>query len=265
MWSEEIGARGGEEQANGPDRSLLVVLPTYNECDNLRQLLPALWDQLPRADVLVIDDDSPDGTAEWCQSMRSSEPRLRLIVRRGQRGLGSATMTALRWGLDQGYAVLATMDGDLSHDPADLARMLNAFGDVRDGRQAADVVIGSRYVPGGRIAEWSWPRRLVSRATNWAARRLIGSAVRDATSALRVYRATALAQIDLDAISSAGFGYLEEILWQLARSGATIVEHPITFRRRGFGASKTSLREGVAVWAGLVRLRLAGSGRGPRG
>jgi dolichol-phosphate mannosyltransferase len=233
-----------------PSGRVLVAMATYNEIRNLPQLVGAIFGAVPETDILVVDDDSPDGTGAWCDEEARRQPRLLCIRRTGQRGIGSATIAALRHAIEHDYHLVLTMDADFSHPPEFLPALFSAA-------ETADVVIGSRYVAGGAIDGWPLMRQLVSRAVNTASHYLAGLATRDSSGAFRCYRVDALRRIDLAAVRSQGFGYLEEILWHLQRSGAKIVEVPFTFRERHAGRSKASLREGVGKLMTICRLTLA--------
>jgi len=236
----------------------LVVLPTYQEADNIAEVLSRLHTAVPEADVLVVDDGSPDGTADVAKAVAHEIGGVDVLVRPGKAGLGSAYRTGFREGMARGYEVLVEMDSDLSHDPRALPSLLAA---VEDG---ADLAIGSRYVPGGSIPRWSVGRRALSRCGNRYAAFMLGLAVHDATSGFRAYRATALAAIDLDRVRADGYGFQIEMAHLVARTGGQVVERPIEFVERVWGTSKISTRivlEALALvtWWG-VRIRL---GRGP--
>lgn len=224
----------------------LVAIATFNERENLPTLVDAVQAAAPEADVLVVDDNSPDGTGRWADDRAAEDPRLSVIHREGKLGLGSATITAFRWGLENGYDRIATMDADWSHPPEELPALLALS-------EAADVAIGSRYALGGKIEGWPLSRRVISRVMNRLARLLLRVPVKDSSGAFRVYQANALRRIDLDRISSSGYAYLEEIVWRLAAAGATFAEHPITFRDRTVGDSKASLAEARGKLAMLWR------------
>lgn len=232
----------------------LVALATYNEIENLPSLVDAILCVLPDADVLVVDDNSPDGTGTWCDGRASTEPRLRCLHRPGKMGLGSATLAAARIAIDGDYDVFITLDADWSHNPKHLPQLLAAV-------QRADVAIGSRYASGGAIEGWPWTRRVVSRSMNCVSRALLGLPTRDSSGAFRAYRVAKLKEIDISRIRSAGYAYLEEILWHLHRAGGTFTEVPITFYQRRAGRSKISAREAVAKLRMLYRLRLQRSRR----
>jgi dolichol-phosphate mannosyltransferase len=231
---------------------VLVALATYNEIENLPSLVDEILRQLPDADVLVVDDNSPDGTGAWCDQRAVEDPRVRCIHRAGKLGLGTATIAATKFAIEHEYDVFATLDADWSHDPRHLPELIAALLD-------ADVAIGSRYCAGGAIEGWPAHRRVVSRAMNGVTRLVLRLPARDASGAFRAYRVAKLREINLDAIRAAGYAYLEEILWLLHRAGARFAEVPITFRERRAGQSKVNIREA----AGKVRtlLRLA-AGRG---
>jgi len=228
---------------------VLVAVATYNELENLPSLIDAIWSALPAADIVVVDDDSPDGTGAWCQTRAATSSQLTCICRHNERGLGSATICALRRAIDQQYDLIVTMDADFSHPPERLPAII-------DQAQHADVVIGSRYVDGGAIEGWPWSRRVVSRAMNTASRWFAGMAARDSSGAYRCYHVAALERIRLEDVKSGGFAYLEEILFLLQRSGATIREVPITFRDREKGHSKVALGEVFGKISTLGRLAL---------
>ena len=225
----------------------LVALATYNEVENLPGLVGEIRRVLPEADILVVDDNSPDGTGRWCDSHAANEPRLRCLHRPGKLGLGSATLEAARYAIDHGYDVFITMDADWSHDPRHLPELIRAL-------EHADVAIGSRYVTGGAIEGWPRHRRIVSRAMNRVTRIALRLPVRDASGAFRAYRVEKLRQIDLGKIHASGYAYLEEILWHFDRADASFSETPITFHERRAGSSKINVGEAAAKIAMLLRL-----------
>ena len=229
-------------------------MATFNEIENIPSLVNAILTALPTADILIVDDDSPDGTGAWCREHAAGEPRLSCVHRMGERGLGSAIVAALRHAIDRDYECVLTMDADFSHPPEVLPDLLAAA-------ESADVAIASRYVPGGAIEGWPIGRRLVSRAVNFASRRLAGIASHDSSGGFRCYRVAALRQIDLTAIRSKGFGFLEEVLWHLQRSGAKMVEVPFTFRERRAGRSKVNVSEAVGKLKTIGRLAVLRSRR----
>jgi dolichol-phosphate mannosyltransferase len=226
---------------------ILVVLATYNEIETLPGLVDEILRVLPSADLLVIDDNSPDGTGRWCDERAAVEPRLHCLHRAGKLGLGSATIAGMNWALERSYDLIVTMDADWSHDPQYLPALVAATA-------RADVAIGSRYCAGGAIEGWPVYRRVVSRAMNWLSRRMLRLPVADSSGAFRAYRATVLRAAAIEDVQSAGYSYLEEILWQLRRAGATFEEVPITFRERRAGRSKITLGEAAAKLSTLRRL-----------
>ncbi len=214
----------------------LIVLPTYNEAENIDDVLRRVRAVVPEADVLVVDDGSPDGTADLAAARGDDLGQITVMRRTEKNGLGAAYRAGFAWGLDEGYEALVEMDSDLSHDPAALPSLLTAL-DL-----AADLVIGSRYVPGGTIPEWSWHRRALSRWGNRYAAGLLGLAVNDATAGFRAYRASMLRSIDLDAVVAEGYGFQIEMTYQVVTLGGRIVEVPIAFTDRVRGTSKMSSR-----------------------
>lgn len=231
--------------------SVLVAMATYNEMESLPQLVEQVFRYLPEAHVLVIDDNSPDGTGQWCDRKAKEDRRLHCVHREAKQGLGTALVAAMKYALDHGYAYLVTMDADLSHPPDRLPDLLAAMGPAHHG---ADVAIGSRYLPGGVIKGWPWTRHLASRAVNLLARYLLGLPTRDSSSGFRCYRVDLLARIEWTAIRSFGYSFEEEMLWRLKRVGARFREIPIRFVNRRKGASKVNLRE--MATSALVLLRL---------
>jgi len=214
----------------------LVVLPTYQEADNIVEVLRRVRAAAPDADVLVVDDGSPDGTADLAKAVAHELGAIDVLVRPSKSGLGSAYRTGFKEGLARGYAALVEMDSDLSHDPSALPVLMAA------AEAGADLVIGSRYVPGGSIPRWSLRRRTLSRWGNRYAARLLRLDVRDATSGFRCYRSDIVARIDLDSVHADGYGFQIEMAYQVARAGGTIVELPIQFVDRELGHSKMSSR-----------------------
>jgi dolichol-phosphate mannosyltransferase len=225
----------------------LVALATYNEIENLPGLVDEILRVLPAADVLVVDDNSPDGTGSWCDERAASEPRLRCSHRAGKLGLGSATILALHDAIECGYEIVITMDADWSHDPTYLPELVAAT-------EHADVAIGSRYIDGGAIVGWPWHRRQMSRTINRMSRAILQLPIRDTSGAFRAYRVAKLRQLKVDDVRATGYAYLEEILWHLAQADATFAEVPITFRERRAGRSKISVREAAGKIATLFRL-----------
>ena len=214
----------------------LVIVPTYNEVDSIGEVAERLFASAG-ADVslLVIDDGSPDGTADAVRELARGPHDIELMERAGKQGLGTAYVAGFAWAIERGYDVVVEMDADLSHDPADARRLIEAL-------DVADLAIGSRYVPGGRIENWSPARRWLSLAGNLYARMWLGFAVKDSTSGFRAYKVDALRRQDLSQLRSEGYAFQIEMTRRLHRSGATIREIPITFVERVQGKSKMSRR-----------------------
>ena len=214
----------------------VVVLPTYNEAENIVGFLRAVRQAVPEADVLVVDDNSPDGTAGLAEETASELGRIKVLHRGGKQGLGAAYRHGFTTAFDEGYEAIVSMDSDYSHDPATIPTMLQL---VADG---ADAVIGSRYVPGGATVDWPLRRRLLSKWGNRYTAAVLRLPVSDCTSGFRAYRADALRTIDPASTTAEGYAFLTELVRKLIANGATIVETPITFRDRQFGTSKMSGR-----------------------
>ena len=232
---------------------VLVVLPTYNESENIDRVLRRIRDSLPTATVLVVDDGSPDGTAEQAESLAKEIGGIEVMRRTRKSGLGSAYRSGFRWGLDHGFDACVEMDADLSHEPEALPGLVDALAD------GVELVIGSRYVAGGAIPNWAWHRRLLSRGGNVYASALLGLGVADSTSGFRVYAASVLRRIDLDGIRADGYGFQIEMTYQAKNAGATVVEVPIRFVDRVDGESKMSTfivveALGLVTWWGAQRL-----------
>ena len=214
----------------------LIVLPTFNEADNIVEVLQKLRVVVPEASVLVVDDASPDGTADLVEEVAEQIGDISVMRRPAKSGLGSAYRDGFRRGLSVGYDVMVEMDSDLSHDPAALPLLLTA---VADG---AALALGSRYIPGGSIPDWSWHRRALSRWGNRYAAAVLGIDVKDATSGYRAYRAEALTNIDFHTVQADGYGFQVEMAYRVLASGGRIVEVPISFTDRVRGESKMSSR-----------------------
>jgi dolichol-phosphate mannosyltransferase len=215
---------------------VLVVVPTYNERENVEILVPAVRATIPLADVLVVDDDSPDGTGDVAARLADRLGQIDVIHRPGKQGLGSAYRAGFEYGLDRGYDVVVSMDVDLSHDPEVLPELLRLID------AGADAVIGSRYVPGGATADWPWHRRVLSRWGNRYTSFVLQLRVRDCTSGYRAYRAAALKEIDPGTTTAEGYAFLTELVRRLVRADLRVIETPIVFRDRRYGTSKMSGR-----------------------
>ncbi|MAV37711.1 MAG: glycosyl transferase [Planctomycetaceae bacterium] len=237
----------------------LVVIATYNEIENLPRLVKAVLELTLDIDVLVIDDQSPDGTGRWAREYATQDHRLQLIERPGKLGLGTASITGLKYAVTHRYDCVVTMDADFSHDPKYIPQLVTRLS--TDEQPAVDVVIGSRYVPGGGVQGWPLRRRWMSRAINRYARSFLRLRVADCSGAFRCYRIAALQHFQLDRIRSSGYSYLEEILWLLQRQGTAFAEIPIVFVDRQKGHSKINWREAIfALWF-IFRLGILGAPR----
>jgi len=235
----------------------LICIPTYNERANLERIVPAVLAQVPGAHVLVIDDASPDGTGELADAMAAVDGRVHVLHRAAKLGLGRAYVAAFDWALERGYRFAIEFDADFSHDPAGLPSMLERL-------DRADVVVGSRRVPGGGVENWGPGRRLVSWAGSTWARLVLGVPVRDLTGGFNGFRREALEIIGYRDIRSAGYGFQIEIKYRASRAGLRVEEMPIVFRDREEGSSKMSAAIFVEAMVEVLRMRLVGPG-GPRG
>ncbi len=212
----------------------LVVLPTYQEAENIETVIRIIRQHSPDVSILVVDDGSPDGTADIAEGLNDEMGRIEVIRREGKQGLGSAYRRGFRHGIEQGFDVLVEMDSDLQHDPSALPWLVAPIADN------ASLAIGSRYIPGGSIPAWSLRRRLLSKWGNQYASAVLGLGLKDATSGYRAYRAETLAKVDLDSVKADGYGFQIEMAYQIDRLGGRIVEVPIAFTDRVLGTSKMS-------------------------
>ncbi len=220
---------------------VIAIVPTYNEIESLEALVGRLRQGVPTVDVLIVDDSSPDGTGTLADRLAASDPAIRVLHRTEKDGLGRAYLAGFSLALADGYQYLIEIDADGSHDPADLPRMLEI---AQDG---ADLVIGSRWVSGGAVLNWPWIREAISRAGNAYARTMLRSSIRDITAGFRVFRASALRDIEFASVASQGYCFQVELAWQLERTSHRIEEHPITFVERATGRSK--MHVGIVVEA----------------
>ncbi|MEV4327864.1 polyprenol monophosphomannose synthase [Microbispora rosea] len=232
---------------------VLVIVPTYNERENLPLITRRLREALPDVHLLVADDNSPDGTGRIADELAEADDHVHVMHRTSKQGLGAAYIAGFRWGLAEGYDVLVEMDADGSHQPEQLHKLLDA---VADG---ADLAIGSRWVPGGKTVNWPFSRELLSRGANTYVRLVLGIPVRDATAGFRAYRAATLEKIGLDDVESQGYCFQVDLTLRTVRQGLRVTEMPITFVERTVGSSKMSRKIifeafwRVAIWgvAGL--------------
>lgn len=227
----------------------LVTLATYNERDNLAPLIQEIHQQLPHADVLVIDDNSPDGTGQLADQLASQDSRVHVMHRAGKLGLGTATIAAIRYAIDHDYVLHVNMDADFSHHPRYLPALLA-------GMDRHDVMIGSRYVPGGGTQNWPVSRQLMSWGVNTLTRVLMRIRAHDTSGAYRCYRVSKMREVALDQIISRGYSFQEEMLYRCRQVGCRIGETPIIFEDRRAGTSKVNMKEAIRSillisWIGL--------------
>jgi dolichol-phosphate mannosyltransferase len=232
-----------------PVGGVLVIVPTYNERDNIQPIVERVRDAYPGADVLVVDDASPDGTGELAEKLAVEDSQVHVLHRPGKAGLGAAYIAGFSWGLAEGYDVLVEMDADGSHAPEQLPRLLAALTD-------ADLVLGSRWVHGGAVVNWPRSRELLSRGGNLYTRLALGVPLRDATGGYRAYRRAVLERIDYSAVASQGYCFQVDLAWKAMRAGFRVTEVPITFVERQRGESKMS---GAIVREALLRVTVWGA------
>ena len=213
----------------------LVIIPTYDEAAAIRGTVQRVREAVPDADILIVDDASPDGTGQLADELARGDEHVRVLHREAKNGLGAAYLEGFEWALERDYAVIAQMDADGSHDPADLPAM------IRGIREGADLVIGSRWVPGGVVEGWSRVRAFISRAGNRYARAVLASRTHDLTAGFRVFRASALESLPLGGVSSQGYCFQIELAWEAERARMRILEHPVVFTERAAGHSKMHL------------------------
>jgi dolichol-phosphate mannosyltransferase len=242
-----------QPQTRPPIGKIVVLIPTYNERENLSPIVSRLRVAVPEADVLVLDDNSPDGTGDVADRLASDDGQVRVLHRMSKEGLGAAYLAGFTWALDRGYDVLVEMDADGSHQPEQLRSLLGALA-------GADVVLGSRWVPGGSVVNWPMHRRALSVGGNIYVRVLLGMPIGDATGGYRAYRASALNTLNLQRVASQGYCFQVDLAWRAIRAGLRVVEVPITFVERTIGDSKMSqdiVRESlrnITIWGARYRL-----------
>jgi dolichol-phosphate mannosyltransferase len=212
---------------------VVMVIPTYDEADNLAWIVDRVRRAQPEIDVLVVDDNSPDGTGRIADELAAADPHVRVLHREGKGGLGAAYLHGFAFALREGYDVIGEMDADGSHQPEQLERLLEAIVD-------ADLVIGSRYVPGGSVVNWPRSREVLSRGGNLYVRLLLGISVRDATAGFRLFRRGTLEKIDLASVASTGYVFQTDLVWRTLLAGLSVREVPIEFVERERGDSKMS-------------------------
>ncbi len=211
----------------------LVVIPTYNERENILALIPEVFQTTPTVEILVVDDNSPDGTGDVVRSLQGKYPQLHLLSRAGKEGLGKAYLAGFRWGLEKGYEAIAQMDADFSHRPEDLKSLLEAL-------PAYDFVMGSRWVLGGETVNWGVGRKIISRGGSFYARQILGFKVRDWTGGFNAWKTSTLSKIHLDSVLSEGYSFQIELKYRALKFGFKGKEVPIVFEDRRVGQSKMS-------------------------
>jgi len=226
---------------------ILIIIPTYNEVENIRKIIPVVLKQDNRIEILVVDDNSPDGTGEVVESMKHKEQRIHLIKRAGKQGLGTAYVAGFRWALEQGYDLIMEMDADFSHNPDELP---NFFKQIQD----ADLVIGSRYIKGLNVVNWHFTRLMLSYSANIYTRLVTRLPVKDATSGFKCFRREVLASMDLDSVHSDGYAFQIEMAYKTWKKGFRLKEIPIIFVDRTEGISKMS--SGIISEAAFVVWKL---------
>lgn len=223
----------GGQRRYGPLGRALVIIPTYNEAENIKPIVSRVRAAVPEADILVADDNSPDGTGKLADEIAAADDQVHVLHRQGKEGLGAAYLAGFRWGMDHDYGVLVEMDADGSHQPEELPRLLTAL-------KSADLVLGSRWVPGGRVVNWPKSREMISRGGSTYSRLLLGLQTRDVTGGYRAFRTETLQGIGLDEVASQGYCFQVDLARRAIESGFHVVEVPITFVDREIGDSKMS-------------------------
>ncbi|HAT03219.1 MAG TPA: dolichyl-phosphate beta-D-mannosyltransferase [Candidatus Magasanikbacteria bacterium] len=228
----------------------IIVIPTYNEKENIEKLISKIFAlEICDLEILIVDDNSPDGTAHIVSNKQTTENKIHLIKRAGKQGLGSAYIEGFKKALDLGADYIFEMDADFSHDPDDITRMLGAGKD-------ADLIIGSRKIQGGKVIGWGWTRKFMSNGAMWFSRLLLGLKPRDVTAGFRCFRRSVLESIELETIKSNGYAFQEELLYRTQKAGFTISEIPVTFVDRQEGKSKLSKKDIAEFFIVMLKLRL---------
>ncbi|MGW3572386.1 polyprenol monophosphomannose synthase [Streptomyces sp. NPDC000941] len=223
----------GGRRKYGPLGKVLVIIPTYNEAENIKPIVARVRESVPEAHVLVADDNSPDGTGKVADELAAEDDHVRVLHRKGKEGLGAAYLAGFHWGIEHGYGVLVEMDADGSHQPEELPRLLTAL-------KGADLVIGSRWVPGGRIVNWPKRREYLSRGASTYSRILLDVPIRDVTAGFRAFRKETLEGLGMDAVASQGYCFQIDMAWRAVKAGFHVIEVPVTFVERERGDSKMS-------------------------
>ena len=230
-----------------PDERLLITLCTYNERENIEGLIPEIHHHAPDAEVVVIDDNSPDGTGDLADAISGKDPRIHVLHRQNKAGLGAATLAGFQYAIEQSYDYVINMDADFSHPPSAIPRL-------RAAMDKADVCIGSRYIEGGGIMGWGWLRHFMSWGVNWYSRLFLRLKTKDNSGSYRCYRVSKLAELDFSRVRCKGYAFQEEILYRLRRVECRFAETPIVFEDRRHGESKINIREVFAALWGIFRL-----------
>ncbi len=239
------------------ERRAIVCLPTYEERENLQPIVRAIHAAAPRVDVLVIDDNSPDGTGRLADELAARDPRVHVLHRPGKQGLGRAYLAGFAWALERGYGLVLEMDADFSHDPRRLPALLEAS-------RHADVVLGSRYVPGGGTVSWGLARKVISRGGSLYARKILGIPVRDLTGGFKCFRREVLEALDLPTVASTGYAFQIELTFRALKRGFRVAEVPIVFADRRVGRSKMSRRIVLEAMRNVWAMRFSEFARAAR-
>ncbi|MCX4588016.1 polyprenol monophosphomannose synthase [Streptomyces sp. NBC_00322] len=223
----------GGQRRYGPLGRALVIIPTYNEVENIKPIVSRVRAAVPEADILIADDNSPDGTGKVADELVAQDDKVHVLHRKGKEGLGAAYLAGFAWGIEHGFGVLVEMDADGSHQPEELPRLLTAL-------KGADLVLGSRWVPGGRVVNWPKHRQFLSRGGSTYSRLLLGVPIRDVTGGFRAFRAETLQGLGLTEVASQGYCFQVDLARRAVAAGYHVVEVPITFVERELGDSKMS-------------------------
>jgi dolichol-phosphate mannosyltransferase len=223
----------GEQRSFDPLGKVLVIIPTYDEAENIKPIVQRVRTSVPDAHVLIADDNSPDGTGKLADELANTDDRVHVLHRKGKEGLGAAYLASFQWGIDEGYGVLVEMDADGSHQPEELPRLLTAL-------KGADLVLGSRWVAGGRVVNWPKSREILSRGGSTYSRLMLDVPIRDVTGGYRAFRKETLEGLGMAEVASAGYCFQVDLAWRAVKAGFHVVEVPITFVERERGDSKMS-------------------------
>ena len=229
-----------EQRSFGPLGKVLVIIPTYNEAENVKPIVKRVRASVSDADILIADDNSPDGTGKLADELAAEDDQVHVLHRQGKEGLGAAYLAGFQWGIEHGYGVLVEMDADGSHQPEELPRLLTAL-------KGADLVLGSRWIPGGRVVNWPKSREFLSRGGSTYSRLMLDVPIRDVTGGYRAFRKETLEGLGMGDVASAGYCFQVDLAWRAVKAGFHVVEVPITFVERERGDSK--MNRGIVVEA----------------